>query len=93
VADEELKRLLDQNLELSRENNKILKRMHRAQRSANLLHILYRLITLALLLAALYFAYPYIQKMMRIYDSVQGLQDSFQNSSFGSMFNQNTPQQ
>ena len=70
--DEEGKRLLRQNLELSRENNKMLKRIRRDAR----IGLLFRILWIAIIIGVpvfLYFTFlqPYVADVLDFYDGVQ----------------------
>ncbi len=62
---------LDELLELTRENNEILKGLRRTQRLAFLGRILYWVLILAIAAGAYYYVQPYIGKIMSLYSSSQ----------------------
>ena len=75
--DEGLKELLQANLEVSKENNKILKKMRNAQRWAQVTRVLYYLVIVGLTVGAFYYVQPFLQKFL---DLIPGF-----NKLFGSL--------
>lgn len=69
--DEEIKKLLEENLEISRQSLKILKGIRRANRIAAAFKILYWLVIIGALAGAYYFLQPYIQNAVGIAQEVQ----------------------
>ena len=61
--DSEIKELLKANLELSKENNEMLRKVRRVQKRAYAAKIAYWVIVLLLTLGAYYYIQPYIQKV------------------------------
>lgn len=68
--DTEDKIKLDRALELSEENNAILKKMHRAMRWGRLVRIVYWTILIGVSVGAFYFIQPYIDQLVNIYGGV-----------------------
>ena len=64
--EQEIKELLLANLEVSRENNKILRKMRGSQRWAQVTRVIYYLIITGLAVGAFYYIQPYIQKFLEI---------------------------
>jgi len=64
--EQDLKELLQANLEISKENNKILRKMRGAQRWAQITRVIYYLIIAGLAVGAFYYIQPYIQKFLEI---------------------------
>jgi hypothetical protein len=62
--EEGLKELLQANLEISKENNKILRKMRSVQKWTQISRVIYYLIVIVLTLGAFYYIQPYIQKFM-----------------------------
>ena len=71
--DLEIQKLLKQNLELSEENNKMLKRLQSNMRWGRFFHALYWIIILGSAFGAYYFVQPYIDQIMNIYGNVQNV--------------------
>jgi hypothetical protein len=69
--EEETKKLLEENIEISRQSLKILKGMRRASRIATAFKILYWLIIVGVLAGTYYFLEPYIKSAIEV---VQGIQ-------------------
>ena len=65
--DSEIKELLKANLELSKENNEMLRKVRRVQKRAYAAKIAYWVIVLLLALGAYYYIQPYIQKVTDLY--------------------------
>lgn len=72
----EEKQMLVEALELSRENNKILKKMRRGQFIGNILHSLKWIILLILTIWSWFLIQPYIDKMLDMYTQVQEATES-----------------
>ena len=71
MADEELKKLLSENLEISRESLKILKGIRRANRMAAAFKIFYWLIIVGSMVGAYFYLQPYLQQALTIVKQVQ----------------------
>lgn len=69
--DEELKRILDENLAISKESLKILKGIRRANRLASVFKIFYWLVIIGSAVGAYYFLQPYIKQGLAIVNQVQ----------------------
>jgi hypothetical protein len=68
--DTEDKIKLDRALELSEENNAILKKMHRAMRWGRLARIVYWTILIGISVGAFYYVQPYVDQILNIYGGV-----------------------
>jgi hypothetical protein len=83
-VDDELKKLLEENLELSKENNHLLKSVRGSQKRAAMMRTLYWILILGMTFGAYYYIQPYIEQMMSLYtgaqDNVKSLQDYFPES-------------
>ncbi|MBI5005346.1 MAG: hypothetical protein HZC03_01960 [Candidatus Lloydbacteria bacterium] len=71
--DTETQKLFQQNLLLSEENNKILKRLQSNMRWGRFIHAVYWVIIIGSAFGAYYFAQPYIDQLMQMYGKLQGL--------------------
>ena len=88
MADEELKKLLSENLEISKESLKILKGIRRANRLSTAFKVFYWLIIIGSMVGAYYYLQPYIQQALTIVkqaqETISGVQkigDSVKNGS------------
>ena len=61
MEDNETKELLEKELEIAQENNKILKKIQRGMRLANFFSILYWLFILGTAVGAYYFLQPFVE--------------------------------
>jgi hypothetical protein len=65
--DEETKKLLEENLKLSKENNGLLLKLYKIQRWAQITRYLYWVIIIGASLGALYYLKPYLGNLMNLY--------------------------
>ena len=70
--DPETKRLLEENLRLSQENNDILHSMRNSMRMARFMSILYWLFIIGSALGAYYFIEPYLGQLKDLYVGANG---------------------
>ena len=68
--DEEYKKLLEENLRVSRENNSLLLKVRSVQRWASVTRILYWVVLIGISFGAFYFLQPYIENIMKIYSII-----------------------
>lgn len=66
--DSELKKVLEENLAISRENNKILHRMQNAARWGRAFRVFYWVIIIGSMLGAYYYLQPFIQVIAKQYE-------------------------
>ena len=64
--EQDLKELLQANFEVSKENNRILKKMRGAQRNAMILRVIYWMAVIGIFAGALYYIQPYINKFLSL---------------------------
>ncbi|OGI61777.1 hypothetical protein A2645_00585 [Candidatus Nomurabacteria bacterium RIFCSPHIGHO2_01_FULL_39_9] len=76
MADEELKRMMEINTELVKENNKLLKKIRGATKRAIVFKIIYWLIILGIALGAFYYIQPFVDKAKEILGTVSGIGSS-----------------
>lgn len=69
--DEEIKNLLERNLEISKETHKIVKKMHRTQKIGRALKIIYWSIIIAGALGAYYYLKPVIGNFIDTYNKMR----------------------
>jgi DNA helicase TIP49 (TBP-interacting protein) len=66
------RRLLKKTLQLAEENNKILRKLHRAEKMRRLFRLLYWVAIIALSLGAYYLVQPYVEQLKEAYTSLKG---------------------
>lgn len=74
--------MLEELLELTRENNKILKQMRRSLMWGRALRIVYWLVILGVAIGSFYFLQPYIENLQEVYSNVTGVKTQL-NGLFG----------
>ena len=72
--DPESKRLLENNLELSQENNKMLHKVRRVQQWEAFWRWLKLLAIIGIALGSFYYIQPYVDKLVNLYNSVAGVE-------------------
>ena len=65
--EQEERSLLEENLRMSRENNRLLIKVRSVQRWASIMRVLYWVVLIGISFGAFYFLQPYIEKVMKIY--------------------------
>lgn len=82
--DDDLKRLVLQNIELTRENNRLLKKLRRAEIVRTIIHLVYWVIIVIVPLY-LYYAYvaPYVADMRASYEEIRSQAETMQNLPAG----------
>jgi len=68
--DQEERSLLEENLRVSRENNRLLIKVRSVQRWASITRILYWVVLIGISFGAFYFFQPYIENIMKIYSII-----------------------
>lgn len=71
--DTEVKKMLEESLTLTRENNKILTGIRNAQRRAHMYRLIYWAVIIAITLGAYYFIQPYIESLTGYYSAISGI--------------------
>jgi len=79
-GDEEIKKLLREDVEVSKESLKILKGIRRNHRIAATFRVLYWFVILGIAFGAYYYLQPYIDKVPSLMNQVQNIQKIFQNT-------------
>lgn len=64
------KRLLEENLAVSKETNELLKKVVSAQRWGRIFHIFYWVLIIGASVGAYYFVQPYLQTVLGNYESI-----------------------
>ncbi|MES2416214.1 MAG: hypothetical protein V4504_00730 [Patescibacteria group bacterium] len=67
----EEKQMLEETLELSQENHKMLKHIRRSQKMASIMRIFYWILVLIVSYGAYTFAQPYVDQMINIFQTSQ----------------------
>lgn len=78
-GDDEIKKLLKENVETSKESLKILKGIRRNSRISAFFKIIYWLIIIGAAFGAYYYLQPYMNQALDLVKQVQGIQKSLQN--------------
>jgi hypothetical protein len=76
--DEDLKEKIDKTYELSLENNKLLHSIHRRAKWSFVSRIVYWLIILGIGVGAFYYLKPYVDNLMKVYESVRQTESKIQ---------------
>lgn len=71
--DPEVKKMIEENLTLTRENNTILKGIRSAQKRAMIYRVIYWVLILGATFGAYYFVQPYLDSLLGYYGSFAGL--------------------
>jgi uncharacterized membrane protein len=79
--DPEVKKMMEENLALARENNTILKGIRGAQRRAMIYRFLYWILILGITFGAYYFVQPYVDSLLGYYGSFTEGVDSVNKAS------------
>ncbi len=85
--DPESKKMLEEALELSRDNNEMIKRMRRSQKNSQLLRGLYWVLILAISFGGYFFVGPYLSKITSIYSSAYNNSNALQHLDTSSIQN------
>jgi len=65
--DEEVKKLIEENLELSKENSKLLRKVHGILRLNQIMRISYWVIIILIAIGAFYFIQPFLDGLLGAY--------------------------
>lgn len=79
--DPESKRLIEETLRLTKENNKMLHKVRNVQKWDTFWRSLKMILVVAVALGALYFIEPYVNKMIELYDSISGVTEKVDNTT------------
>ena len=69
--DSDIQKLLERNIALSEENNKMLRRLQSNMRWGRFIHAVYWIVIIGSAFGAYYFIQPYIDQLLQIYGKVQ----------------------
>ena len=72
----EEKKLLEETLALTKENNEMLRSMKRSMRFARMMTIIYWVLIIGSALGAYYFIQPYIDQLMGVYNGAGDVLDN-----------------
>ncbi len=75
--DEESKKLIEETLELAKDNNEMLHSMRRSMRIARIMSILYWIIIIGSAIGVYYYIQPYVDKALDVYNSASNSIKSF----------------
>ena len=75
--DEESKQLLEETLELAKENNEMLHAMRRSMRFQRIMSMLYWTLIIGSAIGAYYYIQPYIDQLLGVYTSASDTLKSF----------------
>ena len=78
--DDDLRGLLEENLELARENNAILRKMQRSARMAQIVRVIYWVFLIGSIIGAYYYLEPFIRVITDSYDQIEQSLDNIKNS-------------
>jgi hypothetical protein len=88
VEDSDIKKLLEENLKLSKENNELLKKVRAFQRWSQITKVLYWFVIILVAAGAFYFIQPYLGGILNLYSggvsdigSVKNIKDTLTNST------------
>jgi len=70
MEERDMKQLLEANLKVSKENNKMLHKMRGAQKRANIFKFLYWLIIIGIAVGAFYFLQPLFEQVKSAYEQI-----------------------
>ena len=87
--DPESKKLLEENLRLAEENNKMLRSLHRSMRLRRFVSIIYWVLIIGSTVGAYYFIQPYIEQVVGVYSGGKDKLDNI--NKFFESFQKNTP--
>lgn len=73
MVDQDAKKILEQSLQLTKENNEILRGIRNAQRRAQIYRFIYWAVIIAIGLGAYYFVQPYIESLLGYYGAISGI--------------------
>jgi len=79
MVDQELENLIKEDLEVSKENNELLKKLWGNVKISRALRFLYWVIILGIALGSYYYVQPFIDKLKGVYSGFGGIGDTIQN--------------
>jgi hypothetical protein len=83
--DPESKKLLEETFELSKENNKMLRKVRGVQKFQAFWSILKILVIVGIAFGAFYYFEPYLQRAMSLFNEISGMKQNLGNSSLEEM--------
>lgn len=72
--DEDVKELLEKNLEINEDNNKMLRAIERREKWNRILYIGYWLIIIGSALGVYYFIQPYVDNIKKLFQALPGIE-------------------
>jgi hypothetical protein len=79
----EERRLLEETAALTKENNALIKKMHRSMVLGRTIKIIYWVIIIGVAVGAFYFVQPYVDQLQDVYGGFRGALQDFQNTTDG----------
>jgi hypothetical protein len=83
--DPESKKLLEEIFELSRENNKMLRKVRGVQKFQAFWSILKILVIVGVAFGSFYYLEPYLEKAMTFFNQISGMKQSLDSSAIGNV--------
>lgn len=75
----EMKQKIDELFELTKENNKILRKMRSSQKWASITRLFYWLVIIGISIGAYYYVEPYLKQVLSLYSQSKATLDKVQN--------------
>ncbi len=79
--DPEMKQKIDELFELTKENNKLLRKMRSSQKWASITRLLYWIVIIGVSIGAYYYVEPYLKQIINVYSQGVTTLDKVQNFS------------
>lgn len=83
MPDEDIKKLLEANLELSKENNRMIRALHRNYKITRVFRLVYISLILISIFGLYYYLEPYVEEVSRLYggsaNTLKDLQEVIEN--------------
>lgn len=84
--DQEEKEILRETFELTKENNKMLRKVRRVQKFQAFWNVLKILVIIGIAFGIFIYLEPYMEKAMNVFNQISGMKQSLDNSSLGNIF-------
>ena len=79
--DEEDKKMLEETLELEKENNKLIRKVRSVQKQAHFFRVAYYVIIVGIAVGAFYFLQPYIDRVESVWDETSAIFSKFKGTT------------
>ena len=83
--DPESKKLLENTFELTKDNNKLLRKIRGVQKWQAFYSIAKIVVIVGIALGAVYYLEPYVDKLIGLYNQISGVKQSLDSSSVGNI--------